>query len=255
MPISNPAKRLYEILVKTKKYRRLNTVIDNKLEHKNLTEMWKDIFEINTEDISEVLFSIGKLITLIKELKSYIEKLDEESKQMCLLPINTLEKALLNLDFSSSASEFADQIDDSTLQALRFSGLILGKENDFYEVDEEKLKSIRNEIDNIIEEVYESKLEEEFKEDIITKLRNLEYAIDNYRFYGVGYIKSEVDEDVGGLILNEKLRKSIANSKDEGNKSILKKVINVFTDINAIVTLVKNTIPIADEVAKFLIHN
>lgn len=69
--------------------------------------------------------------------------------------------------------------------------------------------------------------------------------INNYKLYGIEGIKSTVENSYGNIMLNAELSEAV--SKDSNLKETVKKVLNLFGNINTVVTFTKNIAPIAIE--------
>jgi hypothetical protein len=250
----SPPKKLHEILIQTRGYRYGENILTSSSDKKKIKDMWKEVLEVGDENESDLLFSVGKLIMLVREVEAIVEKLDEESKSICLPAINKIKDAFSKFNFDELAEGFADKIDDMTLQTLSFIGILVSKENNFSNIDKVKLEDLKSQIENVIQEAYQSEIQDEFKEFIIEKLKTLKKAIDDHIYYGLNNIKSAIHEGVGGLYLYEELKNEVNENKDSKIKGLFLKTMKVFSDANIIVNLGKNVIPLIELFSKNFIN-
>lgn len=244
--LANPAERLYEILSLARKTASTGEMI-------NVKEVWVEVLGINVDNDTQVFSALVKLVSLTESIKKEIEKAKNKQKEYLVGELTKIEKSLMNLHLSNNAIDICHEITASNLQALQSCAVILDFIFDYKEITEEQLESIRRDINELINEILNSDLENEFKGFILKGLREIEYAINSYKISGLEGLKSLINENVGGILLNTRLVQSTRDSNNKNIKEMVEKVIKTFYSINTIITFTDNLKPLIGELGKIFI--
>lgn len=244
--LANPAERLYEILSLARKRADTGQSVD-------VRGVWIEVLGLNSDNDTEIFSVLVKLVLLTESIKKEIEKAKNKQKEYLLGELTEIEKSLMNLRLDRHARDICSEITTSNLQALQSCAVILDVIFDYKEITGEQLENIRRDINELINEILNSDLENEFKVFILKGLREIEYSINSYKISGLEGLKSLINENVGGILLNNRLVQSTRDSNNKNIKEMVEKVIKTFYSINTIITFTDNLKPLIGELGKIFI--
>ncbi|NRT73612.1 hypothetical protein [Clostridium beijerinckii] len=241
MIISNPANRLYDIL---------ETLRKNCTSGRNVKDAWATTFDIAQDESAEekVFLSVVQVVELIEKVKKVVNKMESNAKENLIKEITQLEKEIMNIKLVEGAAMLKQIITDKRMASL--GGIILALDvlYQYSNIEDETVLQFREKIECLIKDIDNLDISVKLKESIIVNLKQVDSMIDNYKLYGVDGIKSAVENSYGSIMLNKELSEAVGD--DSKLKETIKNILNLFGNINTVVTFTKNVAPIAIEASE-----
>ena len=117
---------------------------------------------------------------------------------------------------------------------------------DYPKIEEEKLIEIRVIVDNLIKEVINLKLDENFKKYLITYLKKIIDSIDEYKITGITPIIESFESTLGHALVNKEFGENIKKS------NLSDKFINILEKLNILIDTGNNISQITNGLMGFL---
>ncbi|HFC6394886.1 hypothetical protein [Neisseria bacilliformis] len=217
----NPARRLFNILDKTKTIQR-NTDSRN---------AWKLVLDLppDTKD-SDILLAIGKIISIVEEIKDYFINHDPEHLEDSQYWIDRVLKALVySSDIEKPWPQVLAYLDGHTFSYLRNTMKLIDskmiKEQILHlnKIDRDDLLEINSSIKELYNDILISvDIDEKVKASILKYLLKLIEAIDQYAITGSEKILEVLEQTVGHMMFNSEYHKYM--TENETGKKTLKKM-------------------------------
>ena len=212
-----------------------------------LLEGWADVLEVSDEnDMVEVSKKFVFLLELINEVRDEISNFTkfgivQTEVDDYLSIINEIDLIFqecnpftTNVNFPTLKS----RIHKSSITTLSLcSNLITSNSQGFYELSPDELEDFQRDISELISEIYESQIDDEVKEFLINKLKELEQLIIDYRREGKIKIRKVSSQVIGDTMLFIQRKNLFSSSLNEK----LFKVIDIASKLNGAVTFLEKT--------------
>ena len=145
---NNPAGRLYDILSAAAE------------EHPStkVKVVWARVLGIEEASTSEILQTVADLIDLVGQTKADIARLEDVDTELYLTPFPRIEQILTNLNLEAKWQEPRQQLDETTLRGLQYAADKLSRETDQSEVASEDISLIKEELDELLDQITDSSL-------------------------------------------------------------------------------------------------
>jgi len=228
----NPAGRLLLILQKSQK-------IDPA---KKMREAWAEIFEVDSDNTSEILRNLGLLHQLPSEIRNQVYSIDGEDHDLYLDKISRVENALSNINLKARWKNFKETIDEATLTELKFCSKLLSKKSEFRTIDKKDREDLLKRIQDLKNEMSDFNINEDLRRAIFDKLSEIERAIFDYRLTGGVLIKKEVESALANVVVR-------ALNQDE---SLTRKLLDLFAYIAATITVGEHSYQLAQKITQLL---
>jgi hypothetical protein len=232
----NSARRLLNILEKGKK---ISTDFSCK-------SAWRNLLDIKDDDLSLLFSRLGKVMTLQKIIIKDLEKYYPNQKKSYDYWSNRLNIAFSKQNINSTWLTFIESIDDHSIEYLRMSTDLLDSKIEVKIIEEEKLIEIRVIVDNLIKEVINLKLDENFKKYLITYLKKIIDSIDEYKITGITPIIESFESTLGHALVNKEFGENIKKS------NLSDKFINILEKLNILIDTGNNISQITNGLMGFL---
>jgi len=232
----NPAERLLHIIEEGKKHAggRVNKSV------------WMDLLNVPDDHEPILLSRIGKTMALIGEISEALTSLDDINPDRYLGWVPTISAAFSEQNLNGHWITFIGKINDHTINYLSNTADILGSQGFNKSFDINEIQNISESIAEIITEIKSSDLPENVKVYMVSKLREILLAIDEYQITGAGPIIQVVESVFGHMVLNQEFRDC---SKENPAAS---KFWDVMGKIVLVTTFVIGGLQIPNEVKKYL---
>lgn len=201
-------------------------------EYFGITESEEDDGEIkiHLEDIKlseSQLFLIHEFRKLIRKTKVEILTLNVNHNLFLRYynKIETLDKNVEKL-CKTSWIDYKSQIDETVIFGIEHCVEAVKNESTIESaIDEDDLLKIKNEVENLTNEVLEKEIDTGLKKVIISLLESIKLAIIEYKINGVESFEKVLEQSIGKLIYNQNLWKNESAREDITKVSkILKKI-------------------------------
>ncbi len=232
--------------------RLLNLIKTGKAIDRNLFihEAWSKLLSIPKDDKSLLFKRLGKTISLTLEVRKDIEALSISKEDIALYlrwwgPVHS---AFHGTTLEMKWDQFLNRLKDDTILSLEFCASTLSKEKPEKTIEKEKIQSILKEIDNLIDEIENTDLEQPLQNYLLEHLRNIKNALEEYKICGIAAIESRINEIIGSAFTNKiEIKKQ--------RHPVCKKFRRIVTDISIIITLVTGVPQLTDNVSNFFQSN
>ncbi|MBY6935600.1 hypothetical protein FDB44_11740 [Clostridium botulinum] len=240
--MGNPADRLYKILIDAKGICNSCSYVKN---------VWASIFDIDEVDQEKVFLSVVQVVEHIETIKKVAMRIQSSKRDDFIKEITGLERQIMNIKLTAQASELRDIINEKRLMSLQAIALGLDTCSQYSNIEEETLVEYKETILELINETNDLSINDNLKKVIIENLNQVDIMINEYKLYGLEGIKSAVENGYGKIMLDRQLSEELR--KDVTLKETIFKILNLFGNINTVVTFTKNVGPMlteASEIAK-----
>ena len=241
----NPVGRLYEILVKAKQFTGTGY------------EIWGQVFEIesvtgdspdvNEDAIFEVLSRIVQLRALVNEAKESLMNLEGVNHELYLTPFPNIIPVVKIDNFPTSNFElYIQKINESDMALLSLGADELSRRHIEPSINEDELKEILREVNELFEEVSSSSLEKELKTYILTQLELIRRGINEYRITGIKRLQEALATTIGSMLINRDLINQASDKQEVG------KFVSLTMRFANVVTLASKATALIESLSKFL---
>lgn len=231
----NPAKRLLIFLEKAQK-------ID---ENKSMGEAFAEIFNIESNQRSEILRHLGEIQKLPLSIRRGIRSTEGDDHEIYLDKIDRVEKVLSKINFGSKWRSFQQGIDEATLTQLTFSSKLLSDNSKFKFLEDDDLSTLKEKVQLFKNELSDLHIDPDLNHLIFGKLNDIERAIFDYHLTGSAHIQKEIESALGSVVMNPKLARK--------EKGVVRKFFNFLGDISVTLHLVEYT-PELNEFVQLLLE-
>jgi len=217
----NPASRLLKILETGKK-------------HKpgiKCRDVWHNILNVDTSNSALLMSRLGKVMELPELIILEIQDKYPNQKSTHNHWSTKVNTAFMQQNLNGQWQEFIQHIDSHTTDYLSMSADLLEMKSDTQILSESEISDIRKKIDDLLLEVIDSDIDIKFKDYIVSYLRKILVAIDEYNISGATPISECIESTFGHAFIDEKYRTNISNT-DIGNK-----VVSVLSAVASVVTI------------------
>lgn len=242
----NPAEKLYEILINVKK---------NSTEgiRRSAKDAWALTFDIDENDEEKIFLAVGKVIQQIETLKEISNRMNSIQKDDFVQDITNLERAIVNTNLDENSRQLDVAISEKRMMALKAISMGLDICNQYSTIEDEEIQGIKEKIIKLINEIKDLSIEDDLKRVIIVSLDNVNIMIENHMLYGIDEVRGAAEKGFGSILLNKELSEAVKSDKKAWET--VKKVLNLFGEINTAFTFSKNITPMLTKAAAEIAKN
>ncbi len=197
-----------------------------------------EVFSLNENDVASIYSSYAKLFTMILDGKHQIEMYSPKNKDKHLKTLDNVISGLIKIKFNAPRNPINNGLDDfknhfnaNLMLSLEYCADYLSDFSKEIRLEETELKSLSDEINNMISELMDSEINNELKIVITYHFKKIRDSFLNYSLFGTEGIKNEVSTAVGSLLLNGN---AITNARD---KNIFGKAFEILTKVNTMINI------------------
>jgi len=225
---TEPAGRLFDILQEAR--RRPETYTARKV--------WSEVFGIEEHDTGTILRMLADLIQLIYLSKTKIEEQNDIEHELYLKPFSKLEVIFSQINLEGQWKASRDQIDDSTMYGLQFCSDRLHRSTNYTKIKDEELDEIKSLLSDLVDTVLKSKVDTFLKKLMVKNLEGLRQALIAYRIKGIDGIETEIELNLGSILLHKNEIKEKSEEKDTA--SLWKSYFTFLDRLNKTISAAKN---------------
>lgn len=189
--MSNPAKRLHALLIQGR-------AKDNT---KPAQEVWSDLLQIRRDDMPLFWSQMAKVMELPLTIKEKILQHAEVDPKLALRWMPKVDDAFRAMAPQREFHHFITKIDDTTLFALEICSDILERKDAEIEYDEEELKRIQTQVNQLSEEITRSGIAPEVRKYLLALLSRVGWAIREHRISGPQALRTALESLLGSVAL------------------------------------------------------
>ena len=231
---NNPTMRLYRMMDRfmsfgKKKY-------DN-YSHRDpsVRDIWMEAFGIsNTSERQEeeLRNSLMEAMRLLVSSEQVVSRNDSMNQNLYKSQFDRVREIIFSVE-ALSWSEFRERFSDDFLLALRWSADGMSNYVNEILIQDAALKSLQEEVAELIESVLTSNLPDELKRSLGEGLASIQAAILDYRFYGAEGIRNAVDRNV---VLIHRHFSDIESIDDSESKSVIVRAFQYVWKVDKVVS-------------------
>ncbi|HDO1324351.1 hypothetical protein [Aeromonas veronii] len=236
MVMNNPAARLLNILEAGKKQNPAQSC----------RSVWCNLLDIDPNDKVTFLGKLGKVLALSAEVVDELKKVDGINVERYMHWCQPVERAFSESNFSSKWMDFSQHLNEHVFNYLTMT-------SDFLSLRAPQAILPINEVDKIssgardlINEVEAAELPEKIKQYMLTQLKKLLVAADDYKITGSKEVVQIVEETFGHAILKNNLVKPVENHP------VAKRFWAYMANAAVITTIATGALELAPAVSKLL---
>lgn len=213
---SNPAERLYSILDQARRHQQGSAL-----------QIWAEVFEIDLdspEGTRKAIRQIALMHDLVEDIRGKIRAMDT-NQNLYLRRFDKIEQAIKVDQLGAGWNSFSAHLDEATMINLEHCSELLSKsfaENDI----QDEIIEIKQQVDNLCEEVLASALSEDVKAFILDELEIIRRGIAEYRIRGAQGLREALATNIGNIWLNKNM---VAT---EANAGVVKRFGKILLDID-----------------------
>lgn len=209
MKFDNPASRLHAVLTK----------ICSNPTRSHCKSAWKDTLNIDSEDDILLVSKIGKVLTLPEKAINLLQEFYPNTPSLWTNWEDDISKAFLHQNLTGELGTFKQHINSHTLNYLSLAGDMIENHFKIELIEVDKLNDLRNKFNELINELLSSNLDVKLKKYIISHLKDIVEAIDDYNIMGALPILNSVESSIGHAFLNQNY-KDFLSKNDMGKKML-----------------------------------
>lgn len=184
---NNPAGRLYLLLDEFRKHPDSDKV----------DKAWTDVFGIKPLEPLDLSLAISEVVTLVEETKKQISAQNVDH-QLYMKPFIQIQK-LFTLGFAHKLSTARPFVDDTVMSGLEYCAELLSRTIGETVIEQEKLDTLLENVNQLLENISESDLPNELKILLQDNLLSLRRAILHYRIHGAEGLKKAIEIALGSM--------------------------------------------------------
>lgn len=209
---NNPAGRLFSVLDSVRKFHNPNAPMKS---------VWPYVLsDARLHTPVNTWRQFGVLLGLIEEGRKWIEESEVGDKSIYLKPFEDLGKLFESMNLEETCESWKRKIDEPTMIALQFCSDYFSTSGREDEIDRQTLQDIQLELQELIENVHDSALSDDFRIMLIESLEEIRRAILEYRLRGAAGLREAMERGVGGIL---RFRSEIAEINDVESDSVVQK--------------------------------
>jgi hypothetical protein len=235
--MSNVAKRLYDILVRSK----------GLVGSRNMVAGWREVLSLPAEfDDLRVMSKVGKVIAMPHLLEIQIRNIPNIEHDLYLGWQADLSKAFKRIGFRHDFNEFAQQISESLLVNIRFCVAELTKNGFDRKCSLDDLEAIRQDLYALYERVAGAEMPISISSYLLNLIYRVIEAVDDFQITGSEGLQQALNEAIGSVVTSHETAKQAVNTP-EG-----KDFWDTLGKVRMVLALAKSAAELAQDVGKLL---
>lgn len=205
---------------------------------------FSNIFEINEDNLLEVMTAYSDLMKLCNDSNSIVDKYCP-NKELAKKHISNIIYSLSKINFNDSTgmSSFRSNLSDSSLSSLEMLCTMIPSDGDILSI--EKLSEIYENINSISNEINSSTINNDLKEILIDRIEDILLIIRKYKIHGTNELLKSIETSIGTICTNQ------SNVQTEEEVTLCK---NIISKLSKIITCINQNIPLIEFASKVLSH-
>ncbi|SFW16799.1 hypothetical protein SAMN03159511_1016 [Pseudomonas sp. NFACC19-2] len=220
MNLSNPARRLHEILKKGKAI-----TPDTKCQ-----TAWGNLLSAKPSS-PDLLRKLAKIMMLPDQILEIIKNEVPEQLETQKHWSTPVSAAFRHQNLSENWHTFTAHIPEQAIDFLSMTSVVIDMKLPSNDIDEEKLNTLRDKLAELLTEINTEEVPEKVRKYIEISIRKIMLAIDEYHLSGESEIIDAVEAAMGHAFFDKDYRDVMSETE------VGKKLFDIFNQISVIVTL------------------
>jgi hypothetical protein len=199
---NNPASRLHELLSKLVRIPKTNPCANS----------FAAILEVPSDNVLLLFERVARMAALAQRAREQVIASGDPDADLFLEWLPQVERAFSTLSLPGALSGFTDRIDAVTLERIRYCGIMLARRSSEPELVKEELAHLSQEIEQMIQEVKGSQIDEGVRHYMLRHLSLISQALMEYDLFGPDRVRDEVSAAIGSALFRQ------AEAKRAGEK-------------------------------------
>lgn len=220
----NPAAKLYPLLKEAKN-----------MGDADCKNVWSTVFHIDESDISGLLKNYNSMLELYLSTKKLIEEDDRLNNERNLKYIDTIGMALSSFSLNRRNNTFVNLLTPEVMLALEYisENISFAYNLSTSLIDEDKIRSILEEIETLISKITESELPSDVKVLLVKNLFIMKESLHNYFITGIEGVRDSLERTIGSVIINGSVIAPESDNEDvKGFYKIMMKFNEIVSTVN-----------------------
>ena len=235
--MDNPARRLHLIL---------SRALQNANSNHKVQDMWAKTLNVPADDRALLLRRLGVVVALSGKIVEELRRRDDLDPELFQKWRPQVEAVLTALNFQQSSDWVKNSLDNASMVSLEYCAHALKQSTK--ELKTEELAELLSEIEDVVIELQETKLDERVKEYILERLREIRAAIENYEYGDSVSLTRTTEACVGSYVTNQDVYAK-AKGADRG---MLVKFGGIVRKTMLLLNIVGNVMELPETIAEYL---
>lgn len=215
--------QLYKVLSKVYKYRTERATLS----------AWSKILNAEKASEQKVSEKLAELFALFHDARKDILQLDPPYKEIAIATISELQYYIIKHGLNTTWKPLLEKLNQTTLRNLKIYDQLLIERGEYQEIlSKEKPKELLEQVENLIQELYESNLPDKFKADLIRELNKIRMALITFDITGECHLQ-KICYEVQASIVNKASRQPTLFKEF---KQSVQKVVSTAVTIGGLMT-------------------
>lgn len=163
---------------------------------------WEKILNVQKGDAAMLARRLGKVMSLPQEIiELTIESYPGRASTWGHWS-SQVNSAFFSQNLSSNWQSFIQYIDDHTVNYLQLSADLLESKSRLTKIDQDGLQSIRTTINELVEIVISSEVDNDLKKYVVHHLRAILAAVDEYQITGAIPVLDSIEATIGHAMIS-----------------------------------------------------
>lgn len=189
---SNPAGRLYKILMAARKHQ----------DNTKIRKVWAEVLDCSESDDAELSLRVIEVYQLSHEVQTLIKLIPSLNHGLYLESFNKIDSAIFPLNLQASWRDKKKALDEGLMTSLKFCAEELGRNYSEESISEEDLKQITQIVSDLFESVSSSEIDPALRIALLEEVEKIRSAISVYRIRGARGVKEALQSLLGAVIVN-----------------------------------------------------
>lgn len=196
-------------------------------------EVWAKVLKASNLDYELVSNKLAELFGLFNDTRQDILQLEQVSSEIGISAISKIQTSIIRYGLDFPWSHIKNQIPKETLDNIKLCDNLLRSQGIAQNnLAKEELPRLLDEVDNLLKELSDSSLPNNFKLDLIGELIKLRNALINFDIRGEVHLQKICNETISSISI-----KACKNNEEfTRNEPIVTKVIKVLITIGGLMT-------------------
>ena len=199
---SNPAGRLYKILMAARKYQ----------DDTKIRKVWSETLNCSESDDAEISLRVIEVYQLSHEVQRLIKLIPELNHDLYLESFSKIDSAIFPLNLQSRWGDKKKSLGEGLMTSLKFCAEELGKHYSEESISDDDLKEVTQMVTELFDVVSSSDIDPTLRMALLEEIERIRSAIAVYRIRGARGVKEALQSLLGAVIVN---REGLAELSDD----------------------------------------
>jgi hypothetical protein len=200
---------------------------------KTTLQVWAEVLKVDNVDYESVSNKLAELFGLFNDAKQDILQLEQVSSEIGISAISRIQTSIIRYGLDFSWSDIKNQISKEILDNIKLCDNLLRSQGIAQNnIAKEEIPKLLDEVVNLIKELYDSSLPNNFKLDLIGELIKLKDALINFNIRGEVNLQKVCNEIIGDIITKSSKNPDLFKNY----KQFVQKALSIVITIGGLMT-------------------